>query len=364
MIQFTINLHKLNVVVKMTNLFAFNRRRVEVPSKPGNYPKDRIEGILSSNIGNIKDPQKIRETLKKLNEPQKKHGNVLVADIRNFTHTLEHEDESRVRAFLNDVFDNASTMIQKIDKGGAFVNKLLGDGLFAHIPDVEPRKVVDTARSILLSFNSLKKNFRFKCANLSISITKTNYTITPIGGDHYLDYTLLGAKINSLFRMLSSTEGSLIYIADPIKDELKSTHHLIYVGNKKFKGIVAPVACFSIIRKKDETEKKTGKNNECDSSECTNCYHSCHSAWLAGRRHIGKKDDEYVFDMDCHVCGTHNQCWHWHNCQWRLRQSNDHKPATCCHLCTNFRNCFHSFQLGRRSMNMLTCDKDLYKSLC
>lgn len=337
------------------------RRRYQIPSTPGNYPEDFISKVKEALYHIRHDPEHLSALQQRIHEPAELHGTVLAADIRNFTKTFEENSSRRIQSFLNEFFRASSDVIYETDARGAFVNKLLGDGLFAHLPTADPGHVVDAARQMIQHFNRVKKAFEFKYANLSIAITKADYLMATIGGERYLDYTLLGPKINSLFRMLSRTEGAMIWVSGEVKDQIVGTHCLVYIGDLKFKGIVPRVSCYSVIRRKSEREVETGKEDECV-GECDN-YQVCRNAWQQGRSRTIVDENEFAFDLDCNVCGQFRSlCWSWNSCLPKFKNAQNQQATICCSICRNYRNCFHNFQLGRQAKDMISCDKSVYQT--
>ncbi len=330
------------------------RRRFQIPSMPGNYPGNRIEEYQE----NAQDDYYLTT---KFHKPKKKKRIVvLAADIRNFTKTMQDNADLAVQTFLSEFFGYATDLIQTYN--GSFVNKFLGDGLLSHFPEHHEAEALCVAREIIRFFTGLKAKFKFGFANLSVAVTSADYLETSIGRESYIDYTLLGGEINSLFRLLSSTEGNLIYVSDVFAKTLtnEDSHWYVYIGVKHFKGIVEPVSCYSVIREKTDEEKKLNTATSCSKEQCPDYYDVCHRAWSKGREDAGAFTPwEDIFKLDCNSCIARNNCWNWEFCLPKKVNADEHKPTYCCHICYNFRNCFHSYQLGRQGKAMIACDTEL-----
>ena len=211
--------------------------------------------------------------------------------------------------------------------------------------------------TLCLFSTNIKGSTIFTFANLSIAINKADYLIGSVGGGEYLDYTLLGSSVNSTFRMLSRTEGGLIWISREIRDDILHTHQLVYIGDMKFKGIVPRIPCYSIIRIRTEEEQVSNKKQECLENTCQN-YHICRHAYDLGRKKAGEDENKYIFDLDCQNCGKeNNQCWLWNNCGPKFVHANNHEGTTCCHMCKKFQKLLPLLPIGKtfRSNDLMRC---------
>jgi class 3 adenylate cyclase len=328
------------------------RRKYQIPNTPGNYPANLIS-IMNKTRNN---PNFLNE----IHIPKEKFGIVLASDIRNFTETMKNNDHFHVQSFLTYFFNRATELIHN---HGGYVNKFLGDGLLAHFDNSKEFEAIEVSEEMQRIFIGLRGEYHLNSCNLSVSLSKSEYVETTIGKNNYIDFTLIGADINQLFRLLSSTEGRLNYVTSNYINSLNKSHHYVFVGTKKFKGIIEPIPCYSIIRTKTTKEKETNIFLECNKEFCPDLYNICYAAWEFGRsdRVLGDPH-EYIFTLDCNICGKEkNKCWNWDNCKQKYINAYNHNPALCCHICSNYRNCFHSYQLGRQGHNMITCNKDLLK---
>ena len=332
------------------------RRKGYYPQDPGNYPEDRLAKIRYAYEA-YPDANLPDDVLEDLTSPKEEHGILLAADIRNFTRTLEKEPRKNVMQFLDSFFKAAASIVKSIDTRGSFVNKMLGDALFAHMPNASVSAAVEAARKLIIKFNGLKKRYEFKYANLSVALTVTPYLIGELGGNGYTDYTLIGSKVNSLFRMLSRTAGGTIWVSDTVKEEIDHSYFLADLGNLKFKGITPRVTTHAVIRKRHE-----GESWEDASKDCLICpnLRLCSAAHRKGLDDRMLRPDFYCLSIDCHDCGPENsQCWLWGECRPKHEHKKENKSITCCFMCRNFRNCFHNYQLGRHDQPMVSCDKIL-----
>jgi len=318
-------------------------KELQVPNVAGNYPQNLLNRLKTG---------RWEECFR----PTEKQGVVLAADIRDFTKTAKDNDPIRVQSFLSEFFDLAS---RNIHRENGYVNKLLGDGLLAHFDDGKEVEAVRISEEMIRIFTGLRSRYRFNRCNLSVSITRADYIESYVGRKEYMDYTIIGPEINSLFRLLSQTEGGLIYTTENYQNALNRSYHYVFVGTKKFKGTF-PIPCFSIIGPKTVREKRGDKAVACSKEECPEYYALCQGAWNLGReRMMDPNEPEFQFLLDCNKCGKDNKCWQWEDCQPRLAKKKGDKISQCCHVCSNFRNCFHSYQLGRQGSKMVRCNKQL-----
>jgi len=334
------------------------RTGFQIPSVPGNYPQNFINdlGTLLKN-----HPADIEE----IHKPLSVRRIILAVDIRNFSRTLGEEDEEKVLQFLSEFFGYSSDIIQGYPC--AYINKFFGDGFFAQMntdcEDVNDKVeiVLDIALDLLRCFTALKMHYKFLHTNLSIAITETDCIESTIGSaSSYLDFSLIGMKLNGLFRLLSRTKGSIIALSDEIIPKTRKKYHSVYIGTKNFSGMVAPVPIYSLIRKKFEDEiLNQATFNVCNTDDCPTSYQNCERAWEAGRASTSTDGKEF-FNLDCNNCGENSPCPNWSICQRKYLNIEDNKICICCHICPSYRNCYNAFQLGRRGQDLINCDKTIY----
>ena len=135
------------------NLIA-ERRGFQTPSHPGNYPKNLIQK-LNCLKATSSPADKLDGWSEELHKPTLSDGIVMIADIRNFTKTLENNDAEKALMFLNQLFMYSGDRIHGIEPESSFVNKLLGDGLFAHIKKIDNysdtiSSVIEAAKEIII----------------------------------------------------------------------------------------------------------------------------------------------------------------------------------------------------------------------
>jgi class 3 adenylate cyclase len=338
------------------------RRRFPLPRNPGNYPRDYIH-IIETALRKYPNQIPLDKSFQaEVDKAIESRGILLCADLRNFTKTYEEYGAEKVQTFLRIFFKRASDILNRSMNGEAYINKFLGDGLFVHIPNEKLiDKAIGVARNLILFTNGTKKGYKFRYANISVAISVGYYTRMRVGEEYYEDYTLYHPNVNSLFRMLSKTEGGMIWVSHDTKLKIQNSYFTVYVGNLAFKGIVPSIPAYSIIRKKRKNEDINSASQECN--YCGN-YRLCKRAWDKGKEHaFYTAPNDYVFDLDCNECGEkNNQCWHWTDCLQKEIHVKNSKLIRCCYMCKNYRNCFHSYQLGRQGQPMISCDWKIYEN--
>ncbi|MEW6418083.1 MAG: adenylate/guanylate cyclase domain-containing protein [Nitrospirota bacterium] len=330
------------------------RKTFNAPTYPGNYPGDVVKYYKN----NFDTPNALREFF----NPKPGDAILLAADIRNFTKTSSDADDIEVYTFLTQFFSAANQFIKQIPE--AYVIKIIGDGFLAHLPSNSAVRVIEVAKQIMIYFINIKEKFNFGFTNLGIAISKSDIHMKGAIGDcNYMDFTIIGHSINKLFRTLACTEGAMTFISDNLRDIIKSQYHYIYLGEKTFKGILNKTACYSIIREKTEDERKYNKKLLCSKENCSEYFDVCHWAWKVGENCAATYNNNDIYhELKCSKC-LNSKCWQYSYCLPKAINAQNDKDTECCHICSNFRNCYHAFHLGRHLEPLLKCDEDIYMFL-
>jgi len=300
---------------------------------PGNYPADF-----------------------KLVKPIESERIIVISDIRRFTSCLEKHQRKTI-LFISEFSDEMAGLIQTNFKD-AFVNKYLGDGILAHFspgPDHDDAALsaIKASFSSLMMFKEYVKKYELMekgmgLMGLSIVLSRESIYRGVVGKCSYIDYTLIGKHVNRVFRALDSAKGNLILIFENLKDHAGEKYILVDVGLQTYDGVYVPVELYSVMRDKRDDEIG-GKLRTCV-SKCLG-YKFCKVAFDRGRR---KQD--FINCQDC------KECWHWYDCEIKLRygvERKGHDKFQCCHICSNFTKCFHNYYLGKNfSSDMIWCGEN------
>jgi len=315
---------------------------LRIPEIPGNYPKDYLQYLQKQKAPAFDVIHKFKEV----------RGVLLALDLRNFTRTMDKQSSELMNVFLSDFFEEISQAIQKVNSG--VVNKLLGDGLLAHFQEVEPNRAIELSFEILRIFQMARRKPKLWYLGLTQVISQDNYYLGTIGRTSYLDFTLIGKNINRLFRLLGDGRGDCIYITDQLLEKIVDNYVTMQSGISVLDGIGQPILTHVVFRKKNDYEIQSGV------LPCpTDCelYKYCFPSWKAGRDHKGS--------INCLDCGKRemevingiehdsSRCKIWDKCLIKANLKGEDQK--CCHGCENFRNCYHSYLLGKNFEVMVRC---------
>lgn len=305
--------------------FPFN---IEIP---GNYPGD-----IKSFAPDPRDETRI----------------IFICDIRGFTSNMELNQTRMMiflKTFLQEMSDN---IIKNID--GAYINKFLGDGILAHLPGRENDVViaVNAAFNTMKLFEKMKHGSVLATIGLSIVISRELIYRIALLNNTYRDHTLIGKKVNRVFRALNSAKGNLVLIFEDSKEMIKDNYVIVDIGERTFKGVDKPVPLFSIFREKREDEVND-KLRIC-STTCSN-YKNCKYSYFWGQKGMDF--------LNCEFCPFHNKCSILSTCRVRSNYyelKKNFQEFECCHVCSHFKQCFHNYYRGKSRRPMIWCGVDGY----
>lgn len=283
---------------------------------------------------------------------------ILATDLRRFTETMEDLNNPKIMGSFLSKFLDESAEILCIQKG--LINKYLGDGFLAHFSvdksedlDQIINHIMKGIFEIFTKFNQLKENHKFLKLGLSF-VLSLNATVPMgrIGKIVYTDYSMIGRGVNSIFKALDVAKGNLILIFDNISEFLDEEWMLINLGTQTYDGIYTPIKLYSVLREKNNDEKEKEKALRSCVPTCKS-YYLCEKAWRLGLE--GKEK------INCYKCITRDSypCWHWRKCKVKHhygKEHNGHENFECCHICSNFRHCYHSYFLGKANHPMVWCE--------
>jgi hypothetical protein len=199
-------------------------------------------------------------------------------------------------------------------------------------------------------FPDLCKNYRYNKLGLSIVLSRDSQVIMGrVGSVVYNDYTLLGRNINQLFRAVDIAKGNQILIFKDLVQFLNKKWILVDLGEQTLDAIYNPVRLYSVMRHRedDENNKLRGCNEKCES------YVLCNHMHILG---LGAKS------INCHACKLKKSysCWYKPKCN-----VNNAAKMPCCHICSHFTYCYHSYYLGKFKHPMVWCGfSDKYQYIC
>ncbi|MDR3628833.1 MAG: adenylate/guanylate cyclase domain-containing protein [Desulfocapsaceae bacterium] len=152
---------------------------------------------------------------------------VLFADIRNFTHLVQHLPPEKLRIFLNAFFDIFSNVVFSW-KGT--LDKFMGDAVLAIFgAPITLEKAsyagVSAACQILHEFEILQKRWMltsvlFQDIGLGIGMSKGEMFLGNVGSSRRLDYTVIGTDVNIAQRLAADAKSGQILVTGTVHADI------------------------------------------------------------------------------------------------------------------------------------------------
>ncbi len=178
---------------------------------------------------------------------------VLFADIRNFTHLVQHLPPEQTRSFLNDFFENFATIV--FSQNG-MLDKFMGDAALAIFG--APVKLqnasevaVKAAKAILDGFAEIRqewcqKNSAFRKIGLGVGVSRGPIFLGNVGFTKRLDYTVIGTNVNVAQRLASKSKSGQLLITQSVKESLTGNHLIKAEMQMSLRGIEKELAVYSL----------------------------------------------------------------------------------------------------------------------
>lgn len=146
---------------------------------------------------------------------------VLIADIRGFTRMLQDWGPEQVVQTLNEYF---ARMIEVIARFDGTVNKFIGDAIVVlyNAPVDQPdanQRALDTARAMQTEVAALNQQRRAQSAppiRIGIAIDLGAVVCGNVGSPKRLEYTAIGAPVNTAYQLASLAPAETIYITEQV----------------------------------------------------------------------------------------------------------------------------------------------------
>ncbi|MEW5822225.1 MAG: adenylate/guanylate cyclase domain-containing protein [Cyanobacteriota bacterium] len=221
---------------------VYNKQK-EVDKLFGKFVSPQIKKAL------LEDPTLINY------EGQKKEMTVLFTDLRNFTSISEKTPARQTIAQLNEYFSAMVDII--INEFDGTLDKFIGDAIMAFWNDPIPQdnhaelavKAAIKMQQKLSELNKIWLDRGWNDLQMGIGINTGEMTVGHMGGETFLDYTVIGDNVNTASRLESLTKefSANIIISETV---YKSSKHFInaeYLGEHTIKGKEIPVKIYKII---------------------------------------------------------------------------------------------------------------------
>lgn len=232
------------VILAVENL-KFIREREEqsrVLAQMEQFVSPQLSQILYQNYLDLKSIGEVRNLT------------VLFADIRNFTHLVQHLPSGDIRGFLNQFYEIFSSAVFACE---GMIDKFIGDGALAvfgaPVAIKRPEHSgVSAARDIMVRFCELKehwvaKDVAFQKIDLGIGVSSGRMFLGNIGSSERLDYTVLGKDVNVAQRLAAETGGGRVMLTAQVANSVTGNFELTGPEQVRLRGIEGTNSIYCLI---------------------------------------------------------------------------------------------------------------------
>lgn len=190
----------------------------------------------------------------------------LFTDVRGFTPIAETMTPEELTAHMGEYFDG---MIETLRRGGATIDKLIGDAIFAFwgapIPDPEHAK--HAVAGVLDCRNRLQE-FNRKATETGLPPLPTHFGMSAgpvmvgnVGSHSRLNYTAIGDVVNVASRLerVNILYGTEVLVTDTVREGAGDSFVWRRIDRVRVKGKTAAVEIYEPIGPRDEVPKATLK---------------------------------------------------------------------------------------------------------
>lgn len=190
----------------------------------------------------------------KLREPEELVATVLFADVKGFSNISERLAPRDIQELLNDYLHEMTDVIFAHD---GTLDKYIGDGIMAifgapHVagrPDDHAVRAVQAALGMVAAHRRLvEKSEPSKAFDFRIGINTGPVLAGFFGTLRRLEYTVIGATVNTASRLEGKAEPNSVLISDATRAAIDGHFELVEVGEAELKGMTSPVKTFRVVR--------------------------------------------------------------------------------------------------------------------
>lgn len=225
----------------------------------------REKRLAFSRLGQYTSPtlaRRIAEDPRALTRAEVRDVTCYFSDLKGFTTISEGLGAERTQALLNVYLERMSEVL---DRHEAFVNKFLGDGIFAFFnPAVNPqpnhvRLACESALDTITALDDLVTSQResggdeaFQKLRCRVGLASGPAVVGNCGSDRKFDYTCIGDTVNLAARLESANKafGTLIMVARTTRDETGDLYEWRYLGGLRVVGKKHPVGVYEMLGRK------------------------------------------------------------------------------------------------------------------
>lgn len=174
-------------------------------------------------------------------EGETRTATILISDIRGFTRMLQELGAEQVVQTLNDYF---TRMIDVIAEYGGTVDKFIGDAIVVlyNAPLAQPdanARAIATARamqSALDELNLVRMQANLPPIHIGIAIDVGEVVCGNIGSPRRLQYTAIGAPVNTAYHLASLAPAQTIYVTENVYQALDKQLQVTLAEQVELKG--------------------------------------------------------------------------------------------------------------------------------
>jgi len=216
-------------------------------------------------FGRYVSPEIARELMEKSDEGQLQLGGELrvvtafFADIRGFTTLSERMTPSDLVGLLNRLFE---VIISSVWKNGGIVNKFLGDAVVAfwNAPQQQPDHAFMACRAAIAAQAELEALAPSGAdAQFGFGINTGLALAGNVGTAGRLEYTVIGASVNTAARLSQAAGGGEIWVGEGTHELLRGRIQAEELPPQYLKGMAAPVIVYRLKRAAPEALPELGE---------------------------------------------------------------------------------------------------------
>jgi len=180
-----------------------------------------------------------------------KFVSVLISDLRGFTSLLEKVAPGLIIELLNEYF---SIMVEIIDRHGGYIDKFIGDSIFALFDATSASNhgildVLICAIEMQVAMNKVNrkaKELGIDSIYMGIGINTGEVLTSVLGSDIYREYTVIGNNVNLASRVEAYTLRGQILISENTYRYTNSQIEIGEVNEVNAKGMRAPLKLYEL----------------------------------------------------------------------------------------------------------------------
>lgn len=161
-------------------------------------------------------------------EGEERIATVLISDIRGFTRMIQELGAEQVVHTLNEYF---TRMIDVIAQYDGTVNKFIGDAIVVlyNAPLAQPdanERAIATARAMqnaVREMNAQRANSQLPPLGIGVAIDVGQVICGNVGSPKRLEYTAIGAPVNTAYHLASLAPAEQIYITENVHRALNGS---------------------------------------------------------------------------------------------------------------------------------------------